>query len=92
MTSISWSWDEFWWWFEQIEEQERQFDALREVHKDKWVERLPAELQAKVFLNAPMDFKMQMKNFPNLYKREAILILQMHADRQNKQFKRYSRR
>lgn len=92
MTSISWSWDEMWSWYKQIEEQERQFQVLREIHRDGWVERLPAELQAKVFLNAPMDFKMQMKNFPNLYKREAILILQMHEDKINKQFKRYSRR
>lgn len=89
MTSISWSWDEFWWWYEQIEEQERQFDALREVHKDKWVERLPAEIQARVFLHAPLEFKKQMKNFPNLYKREAILILEMDL---NKRYKSLGKR
>lgn len=88
MTSISWDWKSYWEWFEQIEEQERQFDALREIHRDDWVKRLSAENQAKVFLYAPMDFKMQMKNYPSLYKREAILILQMEENKRNKKFKR----
>ena len=29
MTSISWQWEDYWDWYDQIEEQERQFDALR---------------------------------------------------------------
>lgn len=92
MTSISWTWQTFWEWYEQVEEQEIQFAALRQIHANFNIPKMSAEAQAKLFLYAPMDFKMQMKNFPNLYKREAILILQMHADRLNKQFKRYSRR
>jgi len=92
MTSISWQWEDYWDWYDQIEEQERQFDALRELHRDGWVERLSAESQAKVFMNAPIEFKQQMKNYPRLYKREAIILLQLAEDKKNRKFKRYSRR
>lgn len=89
MTSIIWNWPDFWEYYNQIEEQERQFDALREIHKDDWIKRMSAETQAKVFLCAPLEFKQQMKNFPNLYKREAILILEMDL---NKRYKSLGKR
>lgn len=93
MTSIAWSWEEYWSWYEQIEEQERKFDSLRELYgkNGEFIKCLSAESQFKVFLHAPLELKQTMKQFPNLYKREAILMLQMDLDKKNKIARRYRR-
>ena len=91
MTSITWDWQDFWLWYSQIEEQERQYEALREVHRDDFIKRLSAEAQAKVFLHAPLEFKQMMKDYPGLYKREAIALLQLEEDKKSKKLKKYMR-
>lgn len=90
MTSITWDWKDFWEWYEQIEEQERKYDALREVYgrNAEYIKFLSAESQFKVFCHAPLEIKQQMKNFPQVYKREAILMLEMDLNKKMKKIRR----
>ena len=52
MTSISWSWDEMWSWYKQIEEQDRQFQVLREIQRDGWGDSINLK-----------DYEMREKNY-----------------------------
>lgn len=91
MTSITWIWKDFWRWYEQVEDIEIQFDALRQIHTQFNIPKLSAEAQADLFLHAPLEFKQEMKNFPKLYKREAILILEMDLNKKSKAIRSYRR-
>lgn len=88
MASIAWTWSDFWSWYEQIEEQDRKNLALKELNSGNWLKSLSSDSQAKVFMDAPMEIKLQLKQAPTVIRRETLLLLQAVEDKKNKKFKR----
>lgn len=88
MSSISWTYKEFWQWFGLIEEDKRKTEALRELNANDWLARLSADQQAHVFMYAPDEIVLSLKHFPKVIKYDTLLILQDARDKKNRRLKR----
>lgn len=82
MASLNWTWQNFWDWFRQIEDDAGKSMAMTELIKDGWLANCSANIQAEVMLHAPMEILQSMKHFPHIFKLEAIQIIQMKLDKQ----------
>lgn len=88
MPTISWQWPDYWDYFNQIEEDKRKTEALKELNGNGWLARLSADQQAHIFMCAPENVLMGLKHFPTVIKRDAILILEHERQKKRKRMKR----
>ena len=88
MSSISWTWKDFWLWFEQIEDDKRKSLALAELNGNGWLAKLSADQQAHIFIHAPEEILLSLKHFPQVIKKDALLILQHERDKRNRRIKK----
>jgi len=49
---------------------------MKELLGGTWLQNLSDYVQAEVMMDAPMEILRVMKDFPHIFKREAILIIQ----------------
>lgn len=88
MPSITWTYKDYWHWFAQVEDDKRKAEALRELNGNGWLARLSAEYQAHVFQFAPEEILLSLKHFPQVIKRDTLVILQRELDKQTRRMKR----
>lgn len=88
MAALTWSWQDYWNWFIQIENDEDKKIAIQTLIGGRWMANLSPQSQATVMRYAPMEVLVAMKHFPDIFKREAILIIQRELDKENKVPKR----
>jgi len=88
MASLTWKWRDYWAWFNQIERSEDKAAAMKELIKDGWIKNLSAEIQAEVMQDAPLEILQAMKSLPNIFKTDAIMIIQHQLD---KKYKKYNK-
>lgn len=88
MSSISWTYKDFWTWFEQIEDDKIKTFALRELNDNGWLGRLSADQQAHIFKYAPEEILQSLKHFPQVIKSDTLLILDYERQKKLRRIKR----
>ena len=81
MTSLTWTWKDYWSWYLQIETEEDKTIAIRELLKDRWLANLSVDLQVEVMQHAPMEILIHMKSAPHIFKLETIQRIQARLDK-----------
>ena len=71
MTSISWTWKDFWNWYKSLDEEER-FHAVYSLIEDGWMENLASEVQIEVIRYAPEEILNDLPLMPQVLKPETI--------------------
>ena len=88
MAALTWTWNDYWEWFRQIEHDKDKTVAITELIGGGWLRNLSAHSQADVMRNAPMEILQAMRHFPQIFKLETLHIIQAELDKKNKVPKR----
>lgn len=88
--SLRMNWEDFWNWFESIDTVSRKAEVLKEIDH-VWISALSAKIQAEIFMHAPEEIQKSMKLLPKIFKRDAIILIQMAHDRKDKRMRKYSK-
>jgi len=91
VTSLTWSWEDLWAWWGQVDTPQKRF-VWGELTKDEWMKNLPPKLQFEVMRGAPMEVLEQLKNFPDIFKYDTLLLLDSHVRKESGMPRRKYRR
>ena len=75
MGKLTWTWQDYWVWFHQIESKKGKANAWLEVLGGKWMGSLPVGVQVEIFRYAPTDVLEVLKHFPDDIKYETLVKL-----------------
>lgn len=93
MGGFSWSWDELWGWFDQIDEPNTKGWMLNQILDIKWLQRLTVDGQVDVLSSAPFDILKYLKKwYPDCLKSETVSILNEHLKARYKPKRRTKRK
>jgi len=93
MASMSWTWEDLWNWFEQIEEDSTKSFMLKQVFDIQWVKRLSIDGQVDVMKDAPFEVMKYLKKlYPDCLKSETVSILNDHLKARYKPKRRNTRK
>lgn len=69
------TWEEFWVYFDHATTEQRRW-MWKELLRDDWMKNLSSSVQFDILKYAPMDVLKVLKQFPDVFKRDTLIMLQ----------------